>query len=298
MTQETYQRHQSSCLFLQPTLVKMPKAEKMGLTFKHLAARWFTPVVFRFDLQSPLQQVTGSINVSQISSVTNSSTKWLLHLRNRAWKTRTVIGVNGEIAVLYVEIRRSFSDGSLGSECRKQSKRYCRDIVPGKSLEPQFRWICEDHFGLSRDVEDDKVVDHCQYSGQFLGLAHPECNLKRRTFIFIAVIAHNLPCYDLHHACLYIHIFKPDCKIDFSLNWWKVYHPINRRAHKNEQRQKWNNQNSLRISAICRLLSLLSTSWQVVCPMISLNYCIIPFPVKQKQTTHILTWRCLTTLRK
>ena len=63
-------------------------------------------------------------------------------------------------------------------------------------------------------MEDDKVIDHCHYTGNFLGFAHPECNLKRKTINFIPVIAHNLSNYDLHHLCLYIHKLKPGCTLD------------------------------------------------------------------------------------
>ena len=46
-------------------------------------------------------------------------------------------------------------------------------------------------FGLNRDIEDDKVIDHCHYSGKFLNFAHPDCNINRKTTNFIPVIAHN-----------------------------------------------------------------------------------------------------------
>ena len=48
----------------------------------------------------------------------------------------------------------------------------------------------------------------------FPGFAHPECNLKSQTTIFIPVLAHNSSNYNLHHVCKYIHKLKPGCKID------------------------------------------------------------------------------------
>ena len=97
---------------------------------------------------------------------------------------------------------------------KKQSNRYFRDPVPERPQEAQLCWICAGQFGINREIEDDKVVDHCHYSGKFLGFAHPECNVKRKTINFIPVVAHNSSNYDLHHVCLYIHKFKPGCKID------------------------------------------------------------------------------------
>ena len=97
---------------------------------------------------------------------------------------------------------------------KKQRNRYFRDTVPERPQEAQLCWICEGQFGINRDPEDDKVVDHCHYSGKFLGFAHPEGNLTRKTVNFIPVMAHNLSNYDLHHVCLYIHKFKPGCKTE------------------------------------------------------------------------------------
>ena len=98
---------------------------------------------------------------------------------------------------------------------KKQSHRYYKDYIPERPESAQFCWICEGQFGMNgEDVELDKVLDHCHYSGKFLGFAHSECNLKRRSIQFIPVVAHNLSNYDLHHVCLHIHKFKPGCKID------------------------------------------------------------------------------------
>ena len=61
------------------------------------------------------------------------------------------------------------------------------------------------------------MLDHCQYSGilgRFLGLAHNKPNLKRRTLNFIAIVAHNLSNYDLHHLCKKPHRFAKFCRIN------------------------------------------------------------------------------------
>ena len=42
------------------------------------------------------------------------------------------------------------------------------------------------------------VVDHCHFTYSFLGYAHHDCNLARRTPNFTPVIAHNLSNYDMH----------------------------------------------------------------------------------------------------
>ena len=77
----------------------------------------------------------------------------------------------------------------------------------------------EGQFRSNRYPEDDKVVDHCHWTrGMSFGSAHPECNLKWKTVIFIPVIAHISSKNDLHNDCLYIHKFKLRGKAE-KLRW-------------------------------------------------------------------------------
>ena len=53
-------------------------------------------------------------------------------------------------------------------------------------------WICKEL------LNDDKVRDHCHYTGRYRGPAHNKCNLKYRKPKFIPVVFHNLSGYDSH----------------------------------------------------------------------------------------------------
>ena len=53
-------------------------------------------------------------------------------------------------------------------------------------------WIC------GEDLNNDKVRDHCHYTGRYRGPAHNSCNLKYRKPNFIPVVFHNLSGYDSH----------------------------------------------------------------------------------------------------
>ena len=53
-------------------------------------------------------------------------------------------------------------------------------------------WICEEPF------KDNKVRDHCHYTGRYRGPACNSCNLKYRKPKFIPVFFHNLSGYDSH----------------------------------------------------------------------------------------------------
>ena len=45
---------------------------------------------------------------------------------------------------------------------------------------------------------DDKVCDHCHFTGEYRGAAHQSCNLQCRKPMIIPVIFHNLQGYDAH----------------------------------------------------------------------------------------------------
>ena len=53
-------------------------------------------------------------------------------------------------------------------------------------------WICDEPF------KDNKVRDHCHYTGRYRGSACNSCNLKYRKPKFIPVFFHNLRGYDSH----------------------------------------------------------------------------------------------------
>ena len=55
-------------------------------------------------------------------------------------------------------------------------------------------WLC----GGAFEMGDEKVRDHCHYTGKFRGAAHNICNLRFRRPKFTPVVFHNLANYDAH----------------------------------------------------------------------------------------------------
>ena len=54
-------------------------------------------------------------------------------------------------------------------------------------------WICNKKFD-----DDDKVRDHCHFTGRYRGAAHNSCNLSYEKPNFTPVVFHNLSGYDSH----------------------------------------------------------------------------------------------------
>ena len=50
----------------------------------------------------------------------------------------------------------------------------------------------------SKELKDDKVRDHCHFTGQYRGAAHNSCNLQCRKPLILPVVFHNLQGYDAH----------------------------------------------------------------------------------------------------
>ena len=50
----------------------------------------------------------------------------------------------------------------------------------------------------SKELLDDKVRDHCHFTGQYRGASHNRCNLHCRKPLILPVIFHNLQGYDAH----------------------------------------------------------------------------------------------------
>ena len=54
-------------------------------------------------------------------------------------------------------------------------------------------WICNEKFD-----GDDKVRDHCHFTGRYRGAAHNSCNLNYKKPNFTPIVFHNLSGYDSH----------------------------------------------------------------------------------------------------
>ena len=84
-------------------------------------------------------------------------------------------------------------------DVKQQHKNFSGEPTITKD-ETTMCWICETE--LNTSSKDPTVLDHCHFTGKFLGWAHAQCNLKRKILNFTPLFAHNLANYDLHHVVL------------------------------------------------------------------------------------------------
>ena len=71
------------------------------------------------------------------------------------------------------------------------------NMIFGKEEAERFNeeakcWICKG------ELNNDKVRDHCHFTGRYRGAAHNSCNLKYKKPNFTPVVFHNLSGYDSH----------------------------------------------------------------------------------------------------
>ena len=72
---------------------------------------------------------------------------------------------------------------------------------------PHICWVCK------RELNTDKVKDHCHVTGKFRGAAHNKCTLKLRIPRQLPIIFHNLQGYDGHITFEEINNFDVDIAV-------------------------------------------------------------------------------------
>ena len=204
--------HQKSCLENDSLQITMPDSANNKLKFENYAARWFSPFVVYLDLESLLLPVA-----TAKSNPMTSSTCALEHHLPCSYCLIVVEHNNPEPIHFDIYTGPDFMKRFI-TKIEKlarffyHQKRKFPKFIGAAPLQSTFSrcWICDVAF----NNDNEKVLDHCHYSGQFIGYAHVECNLKRRTLNFTPVIARNMMNYDLHHIVKSLHTASESTKIE------------------------------------------------------------------------------------
>lgn len=87
----------------------------------------------------------------------------------------------------------------LEEEIKKIHEKYdfSKETIFTEEDKHQFKqatncWICD------KLLKDDKVRDHCHFTGKYRGAAHFKCNFQFKKPKFTPVIFHNLANYNSH----------------------------------------------------------------------------------------------------
>ena len=193
--------HERFCLQNPPLQITMPSPLNNKFEFKKPQARWFTPIIGFFDLESLIQPVSGCAN-DPLKSETRQ-----IEMHRPCSYALLFIGLDEKIPYHYsinrgpnameqfiVEIER------LAVRINEDKQRFRNFQGPVPAAMSTDCWICEQP--LSNEKSNKTVLDHCHYTGKFLGWSHNQCNLARRKTNFTPLFAHNLANYDMHHVVL------------------------------------------------------------------------------------------------
>ena len=203
--------HQKFCLENDSVQITMPTGDK-NVKFENYAARWFSPFVVYLDLESlvvPVATVKNNPTISSTSALEQHlpcSYCMIVVERNNPEPLHFDIYTGPDCMERFVtKIEK------LAKHFYRQKRKFPCFLGTAPPRDTWSKcWICNVDF--NNDAE--KVLDHCHFNGQFIGYAHSECNLKRRTLNYTPVIAHNMMNYDLHHIVKSLHLASQSTKIE------------------------------------------------------------------------------------
>ena len=200
--EELLDKHIEYCSNNKTAVVEMPKPEKALLHFKNYYKQLPVPFVVYADFEcftkpmsscSPNPKDSYNYNYQKHepsgfciyvkSIVPGNHITPIMH---------TKTSENENIAKIFVEKLEEVTKG-IYSDFYKRPK----PLIPSRAGQKSFNEAKTCHI-CSRELGEDKVRDHCHFTGKYRGAAHNSCNLKCRKPRVLPVIFHNLQGYDAH----------------------------------------------------------------------------------------------------
>ena len=203
--------HQKVCLKNDSVQITMPTGDK-NVKFEKYAARWFSHFVVYLDLGSlvvPVATVRNNPTISSTSALEQ-------HLPCSYYM---IVFERNNPEPLHFDIYTGLDCMErVVSKTEKLAKNFYHQkrnshVFLGQHLQ-ETRGQSVGLVKLISTMIPKKVLDHCHFNGQFIGYAHSECNLKRRTLNYTPVIAQNMMNYDLHHIVKSLHSASQSTEIE------------------------------------------------------------------------------------
>ena len=198
--EELLEKHIKYCSNNQTALITMPKPNTM-LYFKNYHKQLPIPFVVYADFEcftkpmnscSPNPKESYNYNYQKhepsgfcfyVKGVVDKKIKPIIY---------TKTSEDEDISKVFVEKLAEVTKG-IYNDFYQKPKPLRLTSAEQKSFEKAVNChICGD------ELKEDKVRDHCHFTGQYRGAAHNKCNLQCRKPMVLPVIFHNLQGYDAH----------------------------------------------------------------------------------------------------
>ena len=196
-TADAVERHKKDCKAEKRTIEIMP-VEGSVVKFTNLKDIVFKPFVIYADFECRLEKVNIQKGDKTTQAQIHKSSGYCLQLVSRVdpSESRTIQYTaktdDENVALHFI---RTVTDlvYEIGEKYADE-----RPMVITEEEQESFDnatrcWICN-----SAIVDDDKVRDHCHYTGKYRGAAHSKCNLALKKDKTIPVGFHNGTKYDFH----------------------------------------------------------------------------------------------------
>ena len=199
--EEKLQNHQRYCYDNAPLRIELPK-EGATVQFKNYKNSMRVPYIVYADFES----ITKPINTCTPNSKQSYTKQYQKHVPSSfcyyikcfddnlyKGKPVTYIAESDED-----DVAQKFID-SIERDLKKIFSKI--DLIKKKVMtdedEKNFEVAVKCHI-CEKDLDGDKVLDHCHLTGKYRGAAHNKCNLNYKVPNFIPIVFHNLSGYDTH----------------------------------------------------------------------------------------------------
>ena len=196
-TQDLLDRHEESCSKYKAVKTEYPEPGENILMFKNMQNCLECPVKFYFDTESflkPIDEMRGKTRLNQQHVMSAFCLCPVFRIEGVSMDPITYVAKDENDEVDRVLVGRMVETAK---------KIYERFKIPAKMIFDdnakklhESATVC---FACKKEFNNDKVRDHCHFTGKYRGALHSECNLKLgRKSLVIPVFAHNNSGYDSH----------------------------------------------------------------------------------------------------
>ncbi|XP_078032837.1 uncharacterized protein LOC144467773 [Augochlora pura] len=195
-SQERLDTHSVDCGEINKCALKLPTKDNKWLRFKHYAYKEQAPFVIYADLECLLEKLEGSDEAyGKYQRHRPFSVGYYVHCRYDSSLCKYSAYRDEEDCGSWFVIQLKELSSKLQLEFDQEKEMTpLTDTQTSNFHTATHCHVCEKPFG----VDDERVRDHCHFTGVYRGPAHKDCNLNYRSSYVIPVIFHNLSGYDAH----------------------------------------------------------------------------------------------------